>query len=45
MPARLSQAPKPKRRIVAVLPKQHPPRRAAGEFLKLISARFSKARE
>ena len=39
------QAPKPKRSIVAVWPKQHPPRRAAGEFLKLISARFSKARE
>jgi LysR family hydrogen peroxide-inducible transcriptional activator len=39
------QDPKPKRKIVAVWPKQHPPRRAAGEFLKMISARFPKSRE
>jgi LysR family hydrogen peroxide-inducible transcriptional activator len=39
------QAPKPNRRIVAVWPKQRPPRRAAGEFLKMISAGFPKSRE
>jgi len=39
------ESPRPKRRIVAVWPKQRPPRRAAGEFLKMISARFCKARE
>ena len=37
------KAPRPKRRIVAVWPKQRPPGRAAGEFLKLILARSSKA--
>ena len=36
------QSPKPERRIVAVWPKQRPPSRAAGEFLKMISTRFGK---
>ena len=36
------QSPKPERRIVAVWPKQRPPSRAAGEFLKMISKRFGK---
>ena len=36
------QSPKPERRIVAVWPKQRPPGRAAGEFLKMISKRFGK---
>lgn len=34
--------PKPHRRIVALWPRQRIPGRAAGEFLKLISARFGK---
>ena len=38
------QSPRPKREIVAVWPKQRPPSRAAKEFLKIVSARFSKAR-
>lgn len=33
-------SPRPKRRIVAVWPRQRPPRRAAAEFLKIISAQF-----
>ena len=37
-------APKPKRKIVAVWPKQRPPGRAASEFLKMISARSDKMR-
>ncbi|MEN9678623.1 MAG: hypothetical protein RIS76_4519 [Verrucomicrobiota bacterium] len=38
------QSPRPKREIVAVWPKQRPPGRAAKEFLKIVSARFGKAR-
>jgi LysR family hydrogen peroxide-inducible transcriptional activator len=38
------QSPKPERKIVAVWPKQRPPGRAASEFLKLVSARFSRTR-
>jgi len=38
------QSPKPSRKIVAVWPKQRPPRRAAAEFLKVVSARFCKQR-
>lgn len=38
------QSPRPKREIVAVWPKQRPPSRAAKEFLKIVSARFGKAR-
>jgi LysR family hydrogen peroxide-inducible transcriptional activator len=37
-------SPKPQRKIVAVWPKQRLPGRAAGEFLKMISARFDKLR-
>jgi DNA-binding transcriptional LysR family regulator len=41
LPAHRSlQAPKPQRKIVAAWPKQRPLGRAAGEFLKLVSARF-----
>jgi len=36
-------APRPSRKIVAVWPKQRPPGRAAGEFLKMISTRIRKA--
>ena len=36
-------APKPERKIVAVWSKQRPPGRAAGEFLKMVSARFNKS--
>jgi len=36
-------SPKPKRKIVAVWPKQRPPGRAANELLKIISARFDKS--
>lgn len=35
-------APKPERKIVAAWPKQRPPGRAAGEFLKLVTAQFRK---
>lgn len=38
------QAPRPDRKIVALWPKQRPPGRAAGELLKLVSARSGKAR-
>jgi len=38
------QSPKPERTIIAVWPKQRPPGRAAGEFLKMVSARFSRSR-
>jgi LysR family hydrogen peroxide-inducible transcriptional activator len=38
------QTPRPDRTIVAFWPKQRPPGRAAGELLKLVSARRSKAR-
>jgi LysR family hydrogen peroxide-inducible transcriptional activator len=38
-------SPKPKRKIVAVWPKQRPPGRAANELLKIISARFDKSRQ
>lgn len=38
------QSPKPERKIVVTWPKQRPPGRAAGEFLKLISARFGTSR-
>lgn len=38
------QSPKPSRKIVAVWPRQRPPRRAAAEFLKVISACFCKPR-
>lgn len=38
------QVPRPARKIVAVWPRQRPPGRAAGEFLKLVAARFSKSR-
>lgn len=38
------QSPRPKREIVAAWPKQRPPSRAAKEFLKIVSARFGKAR-
>ena len=37
-------SPRPERKIVAVWPKQRPPGRAAGEFLKIVSARFEKLR-
>jgi len=37
------EKPKPERKIVAVWPKQRTLSRSAGEFLKLISARFGKA--
>jgi LysR family hydrogen peroxide-inducible transcriptional activator len=37
------QSPRPERKIVTVWPKQRPPRRAANEFLKMISARFGKS--
>jgi LysR family hydrogen peroxide-inducible transcriptional activator len=37
-------SPKPQRKIVVAWPKQRPPGRAANEFLKLVSARFAKAR-
>jgi len=37
-------SPKPKRKIVAVWPKQRTPGRAANELLKIISARFDKLR-
>lgn len=37
------RAPKPSRQIVAVWLKQRPPGRAAGEFLKALSAPFNKA--
>jgi LysR family transcriptional regulator, hydrogen peroxide-inducible genes activator len=36
------QPPKPARKIVAVWPRHRPLRRAAGEFLKMLSARVSK---
>ena len=36
------QEPKPSRQIVAVWPKQRPPGRAAGEFLKLVMTSFKK---
>ena len=36
------QPPKPARKIVAVWPRQRPLRRAAGEFLKMLSGRVSK---
>lgn len=38
------QSPKPERKIVAVWPKQRPLNRAATEFLKIITARYGKAR-
>ena len=38
------QAPRPERKIVALWPKQRPPGRAAGEFVKMIAARFGKSR-
>ena len=38
------QSPRPERKIVTVWPKQRPPRRAASEFLKMVSARFGKSR-
>jgi LysR family hydrogen peroxide-inducible transcriptional activator len=38
------RAPRPERKIVAVWPKQRPPSRAAGEFLKLVGARFGVVR-
>jgi LysR family hydrogen peroxide-inducible transcriptional activator len=38
------QSPKPERKIVVTWPKQRPPGRATGEFLKLISARFGQSR-
>ena len=37
-------APKPERKIVAAWPKQHPPGRAAGAFLKLVGAPSRKPR-
>jgi len=36
--------PRPRRRIVAVWPRQRPPARAAAEFLKVVSAGFRKSR-
>jgi LysR family transcriptional regulator, hydrogen peroxide-inducible genes activator len=39
------QAPKPERKIVAVWPRQRPPGRAAGEFLKLVPAWARKHRD
>ena len=38
------QSPRPQRKIVAVLPKQRPLARAANEFLKVVSAQFSRTR-
>jgi LysR family hydrogen peroxide-inducible transcriptional activator len=38
------QSPRPKRKIVAAWPKQRRPGRAANEFLKMLSARFSTSR-
>jgi DNA-binding transcriptional LysR family regulator len=37
------QAPRPRRKIVAAWPRQRPPGRAAGEFLKIVSTRFGKS--
>jgi LysR family hydrogen peroxide-inducible transcriptional activator len=37
------QSPKPERKIVTVWPKQRPPRRAAREFLQMVSARWIKS--
>jgi LysR family hydrogen peroxide-inducible transcriptional activator len=39
------RAPRPRRTIVALWPTQRPPGRAAGEFLKLLSARRAGDRE
>jgi LysR family hydrogen peroxide-inducible transcriptional activator len=36
------KSPRPERTIVAVWPKQRPPGRAGGEFLKEVLARFKK---
>jgi LysR family hydrogen peroxide-inducible transcriptional activator len=36
-------APRPERKIVAVWPKSRPPGRGAGEFLKMITARFGQS--
>ena len=38
------QSPEPRRKIVAFWPRQRPPGRAGGEFLKLTSARFAGGR-
>lgn len=38
------QAPKPERKIVALWPRQRPPGRAAGEFLKMVEAGTLKSR-
>ena len=38
------QSPRPERKIVALWPKQRPPGRAAGEFLKLVAALSRKPR-
>jgi LysR family hydrogen peroxide-inducible transcriptional activator len=38
------RSPRPERKIVVAWPKQRPPGRAANEFLKIVSARFSASR-
>jgi LysR family hydrogen peroxide-inducible transcriptional activator len=38
------ESPRPERKIVVAWPKQHPPGRAANEFLKMLSGRFGASR-